>query len=1264
MKKQTEKDRMKYITQSGPFLTAAGVTGLILLLNGGMPVFAAEPDQLQYPAEDETPVTDEAGMVTESEQDTVRQETGEAQSYTAESTAATQVAAAGDAGLNGQADRTEGQSQVSSPDTTVQEPEQASPAPDQTLQPDEEQPAPAQVQTTASRAAAAGINAATVHTSLEGMVSVSDVRQVPVDPDNSASSAEDVHASGNVDLNLDLTKLLQPAQIQFDSMISHWQTAARWYLEGENHGAVIIPVNIALPAASGLSFAQDATYTSDSPLISSVKVTPQGTAALIQLTLNRMQYQDFFDAVRNGTAGSVHVLLPFSGTIAKGTAVPGTLQVTSDGTVIQHVTGFGLPINVGVDIAGTQASVYEAQPVKPAEGTVDETITVSGNLKADGKDAAYVKDSFDLTSTLDVSQIRQTMQEKVGKYAAQFDDAASVTLTGTEFGFTAQYTLPDGVVYDPRLSTAGLEGGSGFRITGVAQTGNTLMVTFGLADPDAVRNLADLMKLADLAGNDSSQSLALQLNGLQVTDAAVKNTWLPMTGNVNGELRTTASYTGARFNIRFGFVLDHEERAQIRIPDSVVYPQIQVDIDAAISAGDAAAGKMYDTVAGEDFSLTGSIDTSAIKQQLEAMIGSSSAISGGKMPADIGVSETHVTFTATFQLPDGMIYDGSQTARFTGSDAFQVESVQAEGNSVSVVFTLTDKAAAGITSLQDLMDIARNAGQTLSVTVPGFRVPAQTEQVKLYTVNGSVSGTMTASATSGQGIPVTLNLGFTGTGTADTGSLTAGVMVNSPVRLSLDNPSWISAGTAQPGTVYETAKGEPFALTGTMDASAIRTQLSELIAQFHTASTDPASIPVNVEDLTFTGVFRLPEGAVWTETGKPAFTGSDAFRVESVTLEDGSVSAKLTLNREVKTLRDLMDIADHTDGLLSLKLDGFSIADDAPEQTYTFSGSLRGSLKAAAVSSTGAPFAFDLTFQGVPETAKRSLKATVKTIELEVISRTVPENTTGSVENTKPGNRYQTEAGWEFTVRAAVDVQGLQKEVNALAEKYGLRESGAFPFSLQNMFLETYFAIPQGVNVNNARAFGSIEGTGGGYFRYQGTVRTPDGITVRMSLDPDRISTLADLRTALAQAARGLTVMLNGLDTSAPAGTRLTIPVVTSGELRFESAGRNGKPVIVQYQLEVVKDETASVLVLKPESAQSSDDSQSQNTADKVVALKDMPLDPASVRALDAVPSREGRNRQPVDTADYTQAGVFGGFLSLSAIALAAGALLRRKNRK
>lgn len=72
-----------------------------------------------------------------------------------------------------------------------------------------------------------------------------------------------------------------------------------------------------------------------------------------------------------------------------------------------------------------------------------------------------------------------------------------------------------------------------------------------------------------------------------------------MTGNVNGELRTTASYTGARFNIRFGFVLDHEERAQIRIPDSVVYPQIQVDIDAAISAGDAAAGKMYDTVAGK-----------------------------------------------------------------------------------------------------------------------------------------------------------------------------------------------------------------------------------------------------------------------------------------------------------------------------------------------------------------------------------------------------------------------------------------------------------------------------------------------------------------------------------------------------------------------------------------------------------------------------------------------------------------------------------------
>lgn len=35
------------------------------------------------------------------------------------------------------------------------------------------------------------------------------------------------------------------------------------------------------------------------------------------------------------------------------------------------------------------------------------------------------------------------------------------------------------------------------------------------------------MKLADLAGNDSSQSLALQLNGLQVTDAAVKTRGCP-----------------------------------------------------------------------------------------------------------------------------------------------------------------------------------------------------------------------------------------------------------------------------------------------------------------------------------------------------------------------------------------------------------------------------------------------------------------------------------------------------------------------------------------------------------------------------------------------------------------------------------------------------------------------------------------------------------------------------------------------------------------
>lgn len=1241
-------------------LTAAGMT-----LSAAAPVFAAEPEETTQPAPVAEPApAAEASAPAESQPvqassentgetapaenqpDTAKPADSNTETEQPQTSAAPETEQPAEPAAEPSATPAEKSEQ---PEEPAEEAEQEEEKKTETISEDEETPevVMALQETTAE----------SVSASLEGMVSSVADQTIDVQANDASKAGKDTDYTGKAVLDLKIPELLANAKAQYDDVIGLWPNAKQWPIEGPNHTPAVITVNVALPDSTNAEFTGSGTSSIQSPLISSVSVAPNGKTAAVTLTLKSMSYDSFFSQLEG--AGTVHVEIPYAGSVTQGDNLDG-LHVTASGSgELSHMTGFGFPITV--DIALNQGTAGEffakGEPYKYVAGVVDETIALNSSLQLNNEPAGKVTDmtvgdQFTLTGTLDVSPIKQTLTEKIDKYKDLISQVSGVSIENLSTTFTAHMTLPKGVSWNGSAADASFEGSDMFEIKSATKAGDGVDVVMGLKDPASVTNLQQLSDTAT-AGSDQ---FVMKLNGLTVEDDIERNVPQTITSDVTGEFKALATFeNGAQYDITYHFVTSDSSaeasQVQLRVLEAIPMKET-VEVPATLSAGDADPGEEYRTQTEKPFSITGSIGVQNIKDKMNEIIQNYDHAS--EDPASIPVSDADVSFDAVFTIPDGVSYDNAGKAEFSGSSDFKLDSLKQDSNTLTAHLVLNDSVK--VENLQDLIDIASASGNDLSLTIDGFTVDEGAENFEQFTFNASLNGTLKANAVSSTGY--LFDMDFTFKGTPDPKAVVV-ALVAQQVKETVEVPAHLSAGDAEEGKPYSTLPETPFVMTGSLDVTPIKEKMESLVNGHEHASDDPASLPVNSADVEFEAVYHLPEGVSWKEGSSAEFNGSSDFVLKSLTKNGQDVTAVLTLKdpSSVKTVADLIAIAENSDDMLTLKTDGFTVDAGAKrDQVFTASAEISGYMKAEAESSLGIPFEFDFEFKGANEPT-----AEIIALQAQTITGNIPVSVSAGAGEEK-ADHYTAEAGSEFPITEKLDLAGLKSEMSSLMDK--MEKPGENPEDIPvtdpDLTFNAFFALPEGIDWKEGS---TAELLGSDDFRIVSVEKDGNGVRAVIALkDPSSVKNLADLMKVASEAEDTLELKVNGFSTNdkLESGKAVQIPVSVSGSLSADATDAENAPVVIRYTISS-NEGSVSIDVKKKETPSTPETSEKPSRPEKPSETGKPSGKPA--QSVKPTQSSASSVKKTPSTAANAQASLFAGALSLSAIGAALLSLFK-KNRK
>lgn len=1211
-------DKTKHLSNAA--LSVLAAAGMTLSITGVGPVFAQEAEDTTEPA----PVTEQIPEETE--------EPGAGEETPAEETPAEETP-----------EVPAEPETPAEPEAPVQEAEtEEIPAEELT---EEEQPVQddAAAEEQAAVMALAANSTVDVSASLNGMISSVMDNAIPVDFQDDSKAGVDTDYTGKAVLNMDMQTLLTPAKAKFDSVIGMWPNAKLWPVQGPN-GAAVITLTVTLPEGVNASFTGTSTENNQSPLISGITVSASGKTATVNLTLASMNYETFFSKLPE--AGTVSVEIPYAGTAAKGDLLDGYAIAAVGSGQLYHRTGFGFPITVGIDLSqGLSDSFFtKGDKYTYVAGVVDDTITLSSSLKLNDDAQGTVStltvgEPFTLTGTLDVSAIKSTLNEKIDKYKDIITELSGVQITGADSEFTAHYDLPEGVEFSGNAADAVFAGSDFFEIRSVTAANGGLDVVMGLKDPASITSLEQLSQ----AATSGADQFTLTLNNMKVTDAIAKNTPVTISTEVTGDFKAVATFeNGAQYDVTYNFTApaatEGADQVQLRVLQAIPMDET-ITVPASLAINDLKAGEVYRTKTGEPFSLTGSIDTGSIKEKMESIIKDYEHAS--QSPASIPVDKANVSFTATFALPEGVEWKSGSDAVFSGSDAFKLDSLTQDGQTLTAVMSLSNPDS--IKTLQDLVDIAAKAGDTLSLKVDGFSLKDGATNFQPFVINADIEGKMTAEATSSTGYLFAIDIDFVGDPKP---TATVEAVVPQQIQETVTVPAHLTAGDAAEGTVYSTLPETPFALTGSLDVTPIKEKMKELVGDHGHATNDPASLPVSDADVEFTAVFHLPEGISWKEGSSAEFTGSDGFMLKSLTQNGQDLTAVLTLKdpSSIKTVEDLINVAENSADMLSLKVEGFTVNSTATKgETFTVKADIAGKMDATAKSSLGIPFEFDFTFNGENEPT-----AEIKALQAQTITGDIPVTVTAGAGENKV-DHYATEAGKTFPVTSKLDLSSLKSELNDMMSKFEKPgESPAdIPVTNPNLMFNAFFSLPEGLDWKDGS---TAELLGSKDFKVVSVTKDGDRIKAVIALsDPDSIKNLQDLMNVAKEAEDSLELKINGfsVNASVPAGTTMNMPASVSGTLSADAVDAENSPVVIRYTLSG-SGESAVDIYVKGEGKEPGQPGQPGKPGDN--------LKPGTT-VKPAAP-----NKKPA-TAANAGAAMAAGALSFSALGAAVLAFFR-KNRK
>lgn len=482
------------------------------------------------------------------------------------------------------------------------------------------------------------------------------------------------------------------------------------------------------------------------------------------------------------------------------------------------------------------------------------------------------------------------------------------------------------------------------------------------------------------------------------------------------------------------------------------------------------------------FALTGAVDVSGIKSQMES-IESQFGEDRGDL-SKIALTDATSTFTATFTLPEGVVASKDLSAAdvtATGlGNCYKIESASVEGNKVTVTFSL--KSA--FTNYQELKNAVESTGgagpqmdplsDSIELTIPGFTLSndavANGDEL---TVTGDVNGSFGAVASNETGKVKRFDFTWTGTQAAagkdvratDDSTIQLTILVKKPYQLELgadmlatvlpENPTDAdlkAAGTnTEHDSIVNVLQGQKLNITGTIDATSVKNQMKEIESQFGVGQDGYASIAISDLSSNFTATFTLPKGmsfpAGFSKDSLVVEGLANTFAVTDAQVSGNTLTVTLGLKGGITNYQQLKDAVDAMGDALKVTVPAVVVNTDVADgTTLTAKGTLKGTFDAVATSASGTEKDFSFVWTGkqtadgadalLSSSDDAPIQLSVQTPGIQKASNMLDGDIWGtSIETSTQALMVGTDE--TFSLTGAIDTTGIRAQMEGIEAQFG-----------------------------------------------------------------------------------------------------------------------------------------------------------------------------------------------------------------------------------
>lgn len=620
------------------------------------------------------------------------------------------------------------------------------------------------------------------------------------------------------------------------------------------------------------------------------------------------------------------------------------------------------------------------------------------------------------------------------------------------------------------------------------------------------------------------------------------------------------------------------------------------DLDADLLLGEDTGKTVIEKDSTAQMAFTGTLNVKPIKEKMQAIenellnnqtaqnapLNSSNRLmalySNNQVDKldQIKLSNLSSTFTATLTIPNGLRFTNQTSASFEGGknkdgkDIFKVTKTEVKDKTATVEFTLqnTDK----IKSYADLKKAITSVDDLLKITFQAVEFDSSSKPDKEYTVIGTVSGGMKATATFNQKA-INFDLKWDGKQSAagaynnEQNQIKLVVKCTGPTG-NLDGDLLIN-GDTQHDKVYLTGMDTPFTMTGLLNVKPIKDELSRLKTAYSQSVADK-DIEVSKVATSFTATMTLPDELKFPADAatKATLDGANGkFKIESAVVSGQTITVTmvptLDLTKLTRPFEEISDTVERVEDELKVNVPGITVDSTKAKSStqYTIHGTVKGDFSALATKkSSGKTIQFNYTWNGIQQKGgedstdpnTKDIKLTLKTADF---SQSV--DLCGDIlvnGNTEHDAVYV--AGQDATVpfTGKLDVKPVKDQLKKIEEQYNKAQIAPKDIILSDyssLFTAT-LTLPNEMDFVASPKV-TLKNDNG---KYKITDWKINGktITVNMTVNAT-VSTFKDLKDAVEQMGDALKVVVDGakFNSQAKANTPYTVYGTMYGELKAKA---------------------------------------------------------------------------------------------------------------